>query len=105
MNAEKKYYDLDQVFADVDVSAVPCCYEGSGCPCVCLHGERVLRAISNEGIEYKMTAKQRDWCVSEIVHCCEDHEPENVYRSMSDVSLANAVLLAMADYCRDKGLL
>lgn len=71
--------------------------------CVCMPAERVLRGWIGGADVPPMTAEQREWCLVEIEQAegyrRSDHETE------SDADLANTVLSAWVDYCRDKGML
>lgn len=60
------------------------------------------RQIGNWRIKDKMTPEQREWCLSEIDNV-EGYERSN-YATLPDDLLANGVLCAWMDYCRDKGL-
>lgn len=73
--------------------------------CVCGTTEKALRAWCNPiGVKTNpMTAPQREWCLSEI-DSVEDYRRED-YATMPDELVANGVLVAWMDYCRDKGLL
>ena len=71
--------------------------------CMCPQNEWALRCyIHGESIR-PMTVPEREWCLDEIgqVEGYERAEHEND----SDADLANTVLRAWVDYCRDKGLL
>lgn len=90
---------VDSVFRGVDV---PCCMSGGSC--VCSKDERVLRGyMRNLADIHPMTAKQREWCLDQI-DGVEGYRRED-YETVSDALLANGVLDAWMDYCRDKGLL
>jgi hypothetical protein len=78
-----------------------CFPEGGGPGCVCPDGERALRHIM--GGHATMTAEQREWCLSEIGRV-EGYDRKD-HESDGDVDLAQVVIWAWNDYCRDKGLL
>jgi hypothetical protein len=82
---------------------VPCC-GGPDEGCVCGGDERVLRAYNRgqRGLE-PMTQDQRQWCLDEIRQV-EGYDIKD-YMQYSDADLANGVLSAWTDYCRDKGLI
>ncbi|ULK98896.1 hypothetical protein [Bradyrhizobium sp. I71] len=69
--------------------------------CVCGDSERVLRAIHRG--EIRLTDDQREWCFREIDRV-EGYSREE-YALSDDGDLANTVLCAWTDFCRDKGLL
>lgn len=50
-----------------------------------------------------MTKEQREWCLNEIDQI-EGYSRQH-YEACSDDLLANGVLSAWVDYCRDKGLM
>lgn len=78
------------------------CY-GTPEHCVCGETEKALRGWCNGRITQKMTPDQREWCLQEI-DSVEGYERQH-YQTCSDELLANGVLSAWVDYCRDKGLL
>jgi hypothetical protein len=86
---------------------VPCCWDGTqdvGNPCACGEQERVLRSYADNLLSLPpMTDEQRDWCLDEIgkVEGYDRSEHEND----TDVALAQTVLRAWTDYCRDKGMM
>lgn len=49
-----------------------------------------------------MTPEQREWCLSEIDQV-EGYERAD-HEASSDEALADAVLAAWTDFCRDKGM-
>lgn len=73
--------------------------------CICTPTERALRAWSAGKLEGKqtMTPGQRAWCLDEI-RATEGYDAK-YYTNVSDQRLAEGVLRAWQDYCRDKGLL
>jgi hypothetical protein len=90
-----------------DRTSAPCCWDGTenaGDSCVCGAEERVLRAYAG-GIQTlpQMTEEQKKWCLDEIGQV-EGYERRE-HLTDSDIDLANTVLRAWVDYCRDKGLL
>lgn len=65
-----------------------------------------LRAWCNpkNGVEIPpMTPEQREWCLNEI-DTVEGYERKH-YEGSPDELVANGVLSAWVDYCRDKGLI
>jgi hypothetical protein len=77
------------------IPVAPCCRE-SEASCACGLSERALRGGG------PFTAAQRKWCLDEIAsvgHSRADHEGD------SDADLGRAVLDALVDYCRDKGMM
>lgn len=78
------------------------CY-GTTEPCICGMTEKALRGWSGGSIKERMTPEQRDWCLNEIDNT-EGYRRED-YQTTTDELLANGVLSAWVDYCRDKGLL
>lgn len=83
--------------------------EGCICPgmggedggCACPAAERALRAISRG--DYELTDEAREWCLDQIASV-EGYE-RSQYEGDADRHVANGVLHAWADYCRDKGLM
>jgi hypothetical protein len=77
------------------------CFGPTGPSCVCPDAERALRAIARG--DYELTDDAREWCLTEIDrvegHSRVDHDGD------ADRHVANGVLSAWTDYCRDKGLL
>ncbi|WP_158669926.1 hypothetical protein [Bradyrhizobium guangdongense] len=69
--------------------------------CACGDSERVLRAIQRG--EVKLTDEQREWCLSEI-ESVEGYTRDE-YAMADDITIAQGVMCAWTDYCRDKGLL
>lgn len=71
--------------------------------CACPAGEKVIRAYAKGKPQPRMSAEQRDWCLSEIGQV-ESYSADD-YRDETDANLAHGVLCAWTDFCRDKGLL
>jgi len=78
------------------------CYGDASDGCACGPEEKALRIIAG-GKAGAMSAGDREWCLDEIAkvegYSRADHldEPDHL--------LANSVLSAWTDFCRDKGLL
>ena len=87
-----------EIFPDM---SVPCCMEGG--ECVCGSEERILRGYMRQepGLQ-PMTAEQRAWCIDEIGKV-EGYDDD--YSGLPDFDLAQIVMNAWVDYCRDKGML
>lgn len=86
-----------------DPGGCPCNYEPH---CLCVPAERVLRlyAFANKQTTMSpMTSEMREECLIEIDRV-EGYSRKD-YESSSDAHLANGVLHAWVDYCRDKGLI
>lgn len=84
--------------------AVPPCCQGPDAKCVCLREERVLRAyVGGYGGLPSMTFREREWCLDEI-HSVEGYDRKD-FQAASDAVLAQGVLSAWLDYCRDMGVL
>ena len=79
----------------------PCCEGPNAIGCACGEDERVLRSVIRK--ELPLTSSQKDWCIEEIASV-EGHDREEC-EGLEDSALANLVLAAWTDYCRDKGLL
>lgn len=81
------------------------CYTQGQCmPCVCGFTERALRAWKSGSLNIDpMTPEQREWCLKEI-ESIEGYSREDSV-SADDSQLANTVLSAWTDYCRDKGMI
>lgn len=80
---------------------VPCCMGDDGC--VCGKEERVLRGYVRQYPKLEpMNTEQREWCLSEI-DSIEGYDRKDC-ENYTDSDLANTVLAAWMDYCRDKGL-
>jgi hypothetical protein len=74
--------------------------------CACPDGEAVLGAFSRDDCPLKlapMTIDQRAWCIEQI-ESLEGHKAD-AQEAIDDSELAAMVLVAWADYARDKGLL
>jgi hypothetical protein len=69
--------------------------------CICGPSERVLRGVKNG--DARLTDEQREWCLGEIDKV--EGYSRDEYDIADDFTLANGVLCAWTDYCRDKGLL
>ena len=87
-----------------DTDTIPCQCIGHPLAiegCVCGPDERLMRAVING--HATLTPERREWCLDEIGqvegYARKDWEGEN------DPVLANGVLGAWTDYCRDKGIL
>ena len=93
-----------ECLAALDSGGCPC-YEGDQEPlaCVCLPIERVLRAYIAHALMPPLSTWQREAILEEIAHV-EGYDRES-YVACDDADLARGVLHALADYCRDKGLL
>ncbi len=81
-----------------------CCVCGNLDACLCGDSERALHKWAGRVKDMpSMTLEQREWCLREIGSVegwsRDDHEND------TDEHLANSVLSAWLDYCRDKGLL
>lgn len=88
----------DELFAD----PAPCCLGDGHDGCVgCPKEERALREII-AGRYRPMTPAEREYCKREIasVEGYSESDAEG-----SDADVANTVLHAWQDFCRDKGLL
>jgi len=85
----------------LDWPAVACCMGDDGC--VCGPMERALRGWSASRAPSPMSAEQREACLDEIGRV-EGYE-RATHEGDDDTQLANTVLSAWTDYCRDKGLL
>lgn len=70
--------------------------------CVCGLTEKALRAWVSGELP-AMTPCQRLWCLNEI-DSIEGYRRQD-YETCTDALLANGVLSAWVDYCRDKGLM
>lgn len=79
------------------------CYSDERDPCVCGLTEKALRWWCREGTTQRMTPEQREWCLNEI-ESVEGYRRGD-YEFVADGMLANGVLSAWVDYCRDKGLM
>ena len=81
----------------------PCCWPDYPGGCICPPMEKALRAWKAGRYIAKMTPEQREACLTEIDkvegYRRAEHETE------SDGDLANTVLSAWVDYCRDKGMI
>lgn len=77
------------------------CYKDGRYPCECGITEKFLRSIIAN--EQSLTQEQREWCLNEI-DSVEGYERKH-YESGPDELIANGVLSAWVDYCRDKGLM
>lgn len=80
----------------------PCCLGQDTDECMyCPKEERALRAIVAGNYRH-MTQDERDYCKREIASV-EGYSEKDAEGSDADV--ANTVLHAWLDYCRDKGML
>lgn len=88
-----------------------CVFEEESCLCGTESEERALRFIARgeRGARYApcvplapMSAEQRAWCIAEILSV-EGYD--KVAEDITDSELAETVLNAWTDYCRDKGML
>lgn len=87
--------------AVLDPGPCVCQMEGS---CLCTSEERVLRMYGSRSPKLPpMTPEQREECLSEIGRV-EGYDRRD-YEKRDDSQLANGVLCAWTDYCRDKGLM
>lgn len=80
-----------------------CICFNEGAECVCPQCEAVLRAFAARKITRSMTPDERAWCLDEIASV-EGYDRRD-YAEYLDGDLAHTVIVAWADYCRDKGLL
>jgi hypothetical protein len=71
--------------------------------CVCAAREKAIRFIIEDGEAPPLTDEQREWCLAEIDRV-EGFSREDC-ADMHDMDLAQTVLDAWTDYCRDKGLI
>lgn len=71
--------------------------------CICSDVECAIRAWANGNMSIPMNAIQRNYCLNEI-DSVEGYSRKE-YETATDRQVANAVLSAWVDYCRDKGLL
>lgn len=75
--------------------------------CVCTPGERTLRAYCDPNTTFRfeapMTSEMRQECLDQI-GMVEGFKREE-YVDAPDALLANGVLHAWEEYCRDKGVL
>jgi len=78
------------------------CYSDRCEPCVCGITEKALRGWSADLLP-PMTKEQREWCLQEI-DSVEGYE-RKTWETVGDGLLANGVLNAWRDYCRDKGMI
>lgn len=78
-----------------------CMSEEPDCLCGTASEERALRYIAAVPCP-PMTAEQRAWCRAEILSVeGYDHVADDI----SDSELAETVMHAWTDYCRDKGMI
>lgn len=90
----------------LDWPAAECACLGPGysdVDCMCGRDERALRAFCRGDLT-EMTAAQREWCVNEVARV-EGYSESDARQAGADGNLAQLVLNAWTDYCRDKGLL
>ncbi len=78
------------------------CY-GDNEGCACGPEEKALRLFADGLVSEAMSPSDREWCLSEIERV-EGHERAE-HTTDTDRELANGVLTAWTDFCRDKGLL
>lgn len=76
------------------------CYS-DGSNCVCGLSELFLRAVSNTDNGLALSEAQREWCLNEIGRV--EGYVRDEWTGVNDGLLANGVLNAWRDYCRDKG--
>ena len=70
---------------------------------VCYGAEMALRHYTYEITLPPMTPEQREWCLEEIASVEGYRRAE--FEDATDKELANGVMAAWADYCRDKGMM
>lgn len=78
-----------------------CFSDGTSDGCICPAAERALRAISRG--DYELTDSAREWALSQVASV-EGYE-RSAYEGLADRHVAQGVLDAWTDYCRDKGLM
>ena len=80
------------------------CWCFNGEECICGDEEKVLRHYAAGKPLPPMTAKQREWCISEADQAAEGAWQPEALAVLSDRDLALAVLNAWSDYAKSRGM-